>query len=85
MTRPYSMIIRWSDEDQVYVVRLPEFGKYCMTHGATYEEAVKNGQEVMDMLIESLEAEGRPLPKPDVFSGETGEVSAAEERISAKQ
>ncbi len=63
MTIPYSMVIKWSDEDQVYVVNLPEFGG-CRTHGTTYEEAAKNGREVLELLIESAQEEGRPLPEP---------------------
>jgi antitoxin HicB len=64
MTSHYSMLIRWSDEDAVFVVSLPEFGESCNTHGTTYEEAVKNGQDVLDLLIETYLAEGRPLPEP---------------------
>ena len=60
----YSMLIQWSDEDEVFVVTLPEFGG-CMTHGATYKEAVKHGEEVLEMLIED---HAGPLPKPDVYA-----------------
>jgi predicted RNase H-like HicB family nuclease len=65
---PFSMIIRWSDEDRVYVVSLPEFGEGGKTHGSTYEEAAKNGHEVLEMLVESYLTDGAPLPKPDKFS-----------------
>ena len=34
---------------------------------ATYEEAAKNGKEVLDLLIETWEKEGRPLPPPRFF------------------
>jgi predicted RNase H-like HicB family nuclease len=60
----YSMLIQWSEEDQVFVVSLPEFGPYSKTHGVSYEEAARNGQEVLELLIETYEAEGRPLPEP---------------------
>jgi predicted RNase H-like HicB family nuclease len=63
MTSPYSMLIQWSDEDQVYVVTLPEFGG-CKTHGATYDAAAKSGREVLELLIETYQAEDRPLPEP---------------------
>ncbi len=29
----YSMLIQWSEEDQVFVVSLPEFGRFAKTHG----------------------------------------------------
>jgi predicted RNase H-like HicB family nuclease len=56
------MIIQWSEEDRVYVVTLPEFPR-CQTHGSTYEEAAKNGREVLELLIETSQADGEPLPK----------------------
>jgi antitoxin HicB len=65
----YTIIIQWSDEDQCYVVSLPEFTNVMQpcTHGDTYEEACKNAQEVLEMLIEtSLEA-GEPLPEPQTL------------------
>ena len=59
----YSILIQWSDEDQCYIVSLPEFGKYARTHGDTYEEAVKNAQEVLELLIE----ENNNLPEPNIY------------------
>lgn len=38
----YSMIIEWSDEDNAFIVTVPELPG-CRTHGATYEEVVKQG------------------------------------------
>jgi predicted RNase H-like HicB family nuclease len=49
----YEMRIIWSDEDNCYLVHLPNFPeqKY-RTHGDTYEEAARNGQEVLELLLE---------------------------------
>lgn len=68
MTPHYSMVIQWSDDDNAFVVTLPEF-PVSQTHGRTYEEAVRNGREVLDLLIETYRAEGRTLPKPETFTG----------------
>lgn len=57
------MIIQWSDEDGSFIVTLPEFDN-AKTHGATYNEAVKNGEEVIDSLIETFKSRNLPLPKP---------------------
>lgn len=62
MNRHYSMLIQWSDEDQAYVVSFPEF-PLAHTHGATYDEAASNGQEVLSLLIETYQAQGRILPE----------------------
>jgi predicted RNase H-like HicB family nuclease len=62
----YSMLIQWSDEDQAYIVTLPEFSD-CRTHGETYEEAVKNGEEVLNLLIDTYRTQGKPLPEPQLL------------------
>ena len=64
MNYQYSILIQWSDEDQKYIVSLPDFGPYAHTHGNSYEEALKNAQEVLELLIEDYHAQNKPLPKP---------------------
>ena len=66
----YSVIIQWSEEDQVYVVTLPEFG--CHTHGETYEEAAKAASEVLEMLIEGEKGDELPTPHEFMFPGPSG-------------
>lgn len=68
MTQRYSILIQWSDEDQVYIASLPEFGPYAHTHGKTYEEALKNAKEVLELLIEDYQEEGKELPQPALAS-----------------
>lgn len=63
----YSMDIRWSEEDRSFVLTLPEFLD-CQTHGATYEEAVKQGREALESVVEAYKAEGRALPEPRLIS-----------------
>jgi antitoxin HicB len=63
----YTIIIQWSEEDQCYVVSLPEWAEYCHTHGDTYEEALQNAREVLELLTESALDAGKPLPKPQLF------------------
>lgn len=63
-------MIEWSDEDQAYLVTLPEWAGEVMmpaTHGDTYAEAAANGQQILDLLVTSAREEGRPLPAPRVF------------------
>lgn len=66
----YQMHIHWSDEDDCYLVHLPEFdqgGQFWRTHGQTYEEAAKNGEEVLELLIENYQAQDQPLPEPQAL------------------
>ncbi len=63
----YTVVIQWSDEDECYVVSLPEFGRFAHTHGDTYEEALRNAQEVLESLVEQYQTLNKPLPSPKKF------------------
>ena len=56
MTRiKYQMVIQWSQEEDYFLVALPDFpGQYWRTHGETYEQAVSNGKEAIESLFYRL-------------------------------
>jgi predicted RNase H-like HicB family nuclease len=61
------MIIQWSDEDQLFLVTIPEFADLVMmpcTYGKTREEAIRNGEEVIKMYLEACLVEGETIPEP---------------------
>ena len=63
----YSMIIQWSEEDQLFLVTIPEFADLVVmpcTHGKTREEAIQNGEQVIEMYLEAWQTEGQSIPKP---------------------
>ena len=66
----YSMVIQWSEEDQVFIVTVPELPG-LKTHGKTYEEAARNGQEVIELWIDASIEWGHPIPPPKVLVSET--------------
>jgi predicted RNase H-like HicB family nuclease len=68
MNPKYSLIIRWSDVDQCYIAWVPEFGTGTKTHGSTYEEAARMGQEIIELLMEPDRSQD-PLPEPWLFTG----------------
>lgn len=63
----YAVVIQWSDEDQLYIASLPEWGPYAHAHGSRYEEAAKNAREVLELLLE--DEYGKPVnaPSPHLF------------------
>jgi predicted RNase H-like HicB family nuclease len=70
MSSRYSIEIQWSDEDQVYVVFLPEWEQRVyqpVTDGTTYEEAASKGRAVLETLIEQTRQHGEALPEPHVY------------------
>lgn len=63
------MVIQWSKKDRCFVVTLPEWGEQCQTYGDTYEQALKNGKEVLQLMVASSIEEGESLPEISVFQG----------------
>ena len=63
MSIKYEMIIYWSDEDEAFLVEVPELPG-CMADGGTYEEAVNNAQKVIHEWIETARELGREIPEP---------------------
>lgn len=60
----YKIIIQWSNEDNCFLVSLPDFKdeQQWITHGKTYQEALENAVEVMDMLVEIYQEKSKALP-----------------------
>lgn len=66
----YSMIIQWSDKDQLFLVTIPEFADRVVmpcTHGKTREQAIRNGEQVIEMYLEAWQAEGEFIPEPSTL------------------
>ena len=59
----YELIIFWSEDDQSYVVEIPELPG-CMADGETYQEAIKNAQIVISEWIDTAQRIGREIPQP---------------------
>jgi len=59
----YEVIIYWSEEDQAFVVEVPELPG-CMADGATYQEALANAEVIIQEWIETARELGRPIPEP---------------------
>lgn len=69
MSYHYSLLIQWSEEDQLYLVTIPEFSDLAMqpcTYGKTYEEAVRNAQEAIEGYLEYCQEEGISPPVPAI-------------------
>ena len=59
----YRKIIYWSDDDNRFIVEVPELAG-CMADGATPEEALRNVSTVISEWIETAELLGREVPQP---------------------
>jgi len=69
MDRPkYHIDIFWSDEDGGYIANVPDLS-YCSAFGETYEEALREVLEAIELHLETLEELGRPIPEPSPHAG----------------
>ncbi len=65
-TFSYTAVIQ-QDEDGNHLVSFPSLPG-CVTFGRTYEEAVKMGQEVLELWIEELVESGKKIPSEQLSS-----------------
>lgn len=57
------MIIYWSEVDQIFISEVPELPG-CMTHGDSYESAINNTKDAMQLWIDTAKEFGDPIPAP---------------------
>ena len=59
----YEIIIYWDNQDSVYIADVPELPG-CSAHGNTYDEALKNAQDAIQLWIDTAIEFGDPVPEP---------------------
>ena len=59
----YEMIIDWSEQDQAYLVEVPELAG-CMADGKSYLDAVNNAEVIIQAWIDTALELGRVIPEP---------------------
>ena len=69
MSIKYELIIYWSEEDNCFLVEVPELPgciaqRACTHVGETYQDAVANVEVVIQEWIETATELGRTIPKP---------------------
>lgn len=57
------MIIYLSEEDNAFIVEVPELPG-CIADGSTYQEAIENAETVVREWIETAQELGRSVPEP---------------------
>lgn len=62
METKYEMAIYWSQEDEAFLVEVPELPG-CMADGKTQEEALANARVIIQEWIETAKELGRPVPE----------------------
>ena len=63
LTNKYELIIYWSQDDDCFLVEVPELSG-CMADGKTYTEAVLNAEKIIAEWIETAQMLGHNIPEP---------------------
>lgn len=67
-TLAYPLTIEPCAEDGGYLAYFPSLSG-CQTWGDTYEAAIRNAEEALAVFIETLAANGDPIPEPTAIDG----------------
>ena len=59
----YEIIIYWDNRDNIYIADVPELPG-CSAHGKTYNEALDNVNEAVELWINTAKEFGDPIPEP---------------------
>jgi predicted RNase H-like HicB family nuclease len=68
-TLAYSLSIEFHEDEGGYLAFFPALPG-CHTWGTSYEEAVKNAEEVLLGYLEALQKNGEAIPQEDHLTGE---------------
>jgi predicted RNase H-like HicB family nuclease len=63
VARDYPFVIQWSDEDEVFIVTVPDLPG-CMCHGPTAEAAAREAQVLIPFFLQVMVEAGLPVPRP---------------------
>jgi predicted RNase H-like HicB family nuclease len=61
--RRYAMVIEWSDENNAFLVTVPDLPG-LVTDGPTRAEAAEMGEDAIGSVISGLRETGQPVPAP---------------------
>ena len=59
----YEIIIYWDNQDRVFIANVPELPG-CSAHGNTYDKALDNAKEAIQLWIDTAKEFGDPVPEP---------------------
>ncbi|MBI3893395.1 MAG: type II toxin-antitoxin system HicB family antitoxin [Candidatus Wallbacteria bacterium] len=74
MTRKFTVVLE-PGEDGFFLVSCPAL-RGCRSQGKSREEALRNIREAIEVFVESLEADGEPIPE-EIAEYTAVEVEAA--------
>ncbi len=63
MKNKYTFQISWSEEDEAFIAICREFPGLS-AFGSSHEDALREAQTALDVMVETYKEKGIPLPEP---------------------
>ena len=63
--RTYRIVLEWDPDWPGWAVSVPALPG-CFTQGKTQAQAIERAREAIEVHIAGLEADGEPVPPPDI-------------------
>ena len=73
MKTKHSIIIQWSESDQVFIASVPEIAG-LNAFGETPEKAIKELNTAKELYLQVLKEDGDTIPEPDLFVQHSGQL-----------
>ena len=69
----YRIVVEWSDEDRVFVARVPALSG-CAAHGPTAEAAAREARRAAEAMLAVLRNDNDPPPPEDATADYSGQL-----------
>lgn len=70
----YRIVTEWSDDDGVFVARVPALGPGCIAHGKTEGEATKEAKAAASLMLELMREDRKAAPPEDASPDYSGQL-----------
>lgn len=70
----YRIVTEWSDDDGVFVARVPALGPGCMAHGKIEGEAAKEAKAAASLMLEVMRDQRKAPPPEDASPDYSGQL-----------
>lgn len=69
----YRILVEWSDDDQVFIARVPVLPG-CLAHGATAEDAAREAEVAAGLILDVMREDGKAPPPVDAMADYSGQL-----------
>ena len=73
MKTKHSVMINWSEQDQVFIATVPEI-ENLNAFGSTPEEALRELEVAKELILKVMEEDGESIPLPSTYASSSGQL-----------